>query len=84
MSTKQRGVNKAPPPSGDNIIISQHEENMKSKIKIVEWVILIIIAVNLLTQDWSNVTVLDYCVLATSAILIIVMLIVIPKRKKEE
>ena len=57
---------------------------MKSKLKSVEWVILAIIAVNLFTQDWSNITVLDYIVHATSAILVIVMLIVIPKRKEEE
>lgn len=54
---------------------------MKNKFSTVEWATLAIIAVNLLTQDWNSISVLDWLVFASSAV--VVMLLGMKLFKKE-
>lgn len=46
---------------------------MKRKLETVEWVVLAIIATNLLTQDWGNITALDWLVFASSGVVVILL-----------
>lgn len=46
---------------------------MKKKLETVEWVVLAIIATNILTQDWNSISVLDWIVFASSAVVVILL-----------
>ena len=48
---------------------------MKNKLELIDWVLLVLITMNVIKQDWHNVTILDFIYLVTSGLLVLLLAI---------